>query len=168
MCGGLYYAYNEMGFRVLDLLSPVSQAIANSAKRVVILAAAVVGTQQLPPPCLRPHPDSLGLIQVFLGEPVSRRKLVGSAVAIAGVTLYSMAKVRSSLNLSPHAQGLTSVLPPFAPRPSRPRRPGVSSPRRWSRCALSRRPSPLAHGSPSTRGFGWREYRELTASTCAN
>ena len=69
MCGGLYYAYNEMGFRVLDLLSPVSQAIANSAKRVVILAAAVVGTQQLPPPSLRPHPDSIGGIQVLLGEP---------------------------------------------------------------------------------------------------
>ena len=31
-----------MGFRVLDLLGPVSQAVANSAKRVVILFAAVV------------------------------------------------------------------------------------------------------------------------------
>ena len=38
-CGG---RYNEMGFRVLDLLGPVSQAVANSAKRVVILFAAVV------------------------------------------------------------------------------------------------------------------------------
>ena len=69
-CGGFYYAYNEMGFRVLDLLGPVSQAVANSAKRVVILFAAVI----------------------FLGEKVSYRKFVGSAVAIGGVTLYSLAK----------------------------------------------------------------------------
>ena len=69
-CGGFYYAYNEMGFRVLDLLGPVSQAVANSAKRVVILFAAVI----------------------FLGEKVSYRKFVGSAIAIGGVTLYSLAK----------------------------------------------------------------------------
>ena len=69
-CGGFYYAYNEMGFRVLDLLGPVSQAVANSAKRVGILFAAVI----------------------FLGEKVSYRKFVGSAVAIGGVTLYSLAK----------------------------------------------------------------------------
>lgn len=74
VCGGFYYAYNEMGFRVLDLLSPVSQAIANSAKRVVILFAAVA----------------------FLGEAVTPRKMAGSALAIGGVTLYSMAKALSS------------------------------------------------------------------------
>lgn len=70
VCGGFYYAYNEMGFRVLDLLGPVSQAVANSLKRVVILFAAVL----------------------FLGETVTERKLVGSCIAIAGVTLYSLAK----------------------------------------------------------------------------
>mmetsp|Transcript_12355 Transcript_12355/g.24399 ORF Transcript_12355/g.24399 Transcript_12355/m.24399 type:complete len:92 (-) Transcript_12355:311-586(-) len=59
-----------MGFRVLDLLGPVSQAVANSAKRVVILFAAVL----------------------FLGEAVTSRKLIGSSVAIGGVTLYSLAK----------------------------------------------------------------------------
>lgn len=73
-CGAFYYAYNEMGFRVLDLMGPVSQAVANSAKRVVIIFAAVL----------------------FLGESVTRRKLIGSSVAIAGVTLYSLAKAASA------------------------------------------------------------------------
>ena len=73
VCGMMYYAYNEMGFRVLDLLDPVMQAVANSAKRVVILFAAVA----------------------FLGEQVTARKLIGSTIAIAGVTLYSLAKAMS-------------------------------------------------------------------------
>jgi solute carrier family 35 protein E1 len=74
VCGGFYYAYNEMGFRVLDLLSPVSAAIANSAKRVVILFAAVL----------------------FLGETVTQRKLVGASIALGGVTLYSVMKAVAS------------------------------------------------------------------------
>lgn len=73
-CGFLYYGYNEMGFRVLDLLSPVSAAVANSFKRVAVLFAAVL----------------------FLGEKVSTRKLVGSTVAMAGVLLYSLAKTKAA------------------------------------------------------------------------
>jgi solute carrier family 35 protein E1 len=73
-CGVLYYGYNEMGFRVLDLLSPVSAAVANSLKRVAVLLAAVA----------------------FLGEVPSTRKVVGSAVAMGGVLLYSLAKARAS------------------------------------------------------------------------
>jgi len=71
LCGVYYYAYNECGFRVLDALGAVSQAVANSAKRVVILFFAVQ----------------------FLGEPASMQKLVGAGVAIAGVTAYSLAKL---------------------------------------------------------------------------
>ena len=71
LCGFYYYAYNEFGFRVLDALGAVSQAVANSAKRVVILFFAVY----------------------FLGEPASTRKLIGAAVAIGGVTSYSLAKL---------------------------------------------------------------------------
>ena len=40
-CGFLYYGYNEMGFRVLDLLSPVSAAVANSPQEVAVLLAAI-------------------------------------------------------------------------------------------------------------------------------
>ena len=72
--GFLYYAYNEMGFRVLDLLSPVSAAVANSLKRVVVLLAAVL----------------------FLGEDVSRQKIIGAAIAISGVFLYSIAKAKAA------------------------------------------------------------------------
>ncbi|KAH8067177.1 hypothetical protein JL721_7877 [Aureococcus anophagefferens] len=72
--GFLYYGYNEMGFRVLDLLSPVSAAVANSLKRVAILLAAVL----------------------FLGEQVSTRKIIGSSVAMGGVLLYSLAKTKAS------------------------------------------------------------------------
>ena len=71
LCGLYYFAYNECGFRVLDALGSVSQAVANSAKRVVILFFAVR----------------------FLGESASQQKLVGAAVAIAGVTGYSLAKL---------------------------------------------------------------------------
>ena len=71
LCGFYYYAYNECGFRVLDALGSVSQAVANSAKRIVILFFAVQ----------------------FLGEAASPQKLVGAAVAIAGVTAYSLAKL---------------------------------------------------------------------------
>ena len=71
LCGFYYFAYNECGFRVLDAFGPVSQAVANSAKRVVILFFAVY----------------------FLGESASAQKLVGAGVAIGGVTCYSLAKL---------------------------------------------------------------------------
>jgi len=71
LCGLYYFLYNEFGFRVLDALGAVSQAVANSGKRVVILFFAVV----------------------FLGEAASVQKLVGAGVAIAGVTGYSLAKL---------------------------------------------------------------------------
>ena len=71
--GFYYYAYNECGFRVLDALGAVSQAVANSAKRVVVLFFAVY----------------------FLGEAASTQKLVGAGVAILGVFMYSLAKMEA-------------------------------------------------------------------------
>ena len=71
VCGLYYYAYNECGFRVLDALGPVSTAVANTAKRVVVLYCAVL----------------------FLGETASTRKLIGAGVAMAGVLGYSLAKL---------------------------------------------------------------------------
>jgi len=70
LSGALYYASNEFSFRVLDALGPVPQAVANAAKRVFVLAAAVA----------------------FLGEAPTRRKVAGSAVALAGVLAYGLAK----------------------------------------------------------------------------
>lgn len=68
--GALYYLSNEFSFRVLDLLGPVSQAVANAAKRVFVLAAATV----------------------FLGEVPSERKIIGSCVALLGVLGYGLSK----------------------------------------------------------------------------
>jgi len=82
LCGLYYFAYNECGFRVLDKLSPVSQAVANAAKRLVILVFAVV----------------------FLGEEASGRKLVGAGVAIAGVTSYSFARLRADAHAKAKAK----------------------------------------------------------------
>ena len=68
--GALYYLSNEFSFRVLGMLDPVSQAVANAAKRVFVLAAAAV----------------------FLGEVPSARKIVGSCVALLGVLGYGLSK----------------------------------------------------------------------------
>jgi len=70
LSGFFYYASNEFSFRILDLLGPVSQAVANAAKRVFVLAAAVA----------------------FLGETVTPRKLHGSAIALGGVLAYGLAR----------------------------------------------------------------------------
>ena len=51
----------------------MSQAVANSAKRVVVLFFAVY----------------------FLGETASTQKLVGAGVAILGVLMYSLAKMEA-------------------------------------------------------------------------
>ena len=68
--GALYYLSNEFSFRVLGMLDPVSQAVANAAKRVFVLAAAAV----------------------FLGEVPTTRKIVGSCVALLGVLGYGLSK----------------------------------------------------------------------------
>ena len=68
--GALYYLSNEFSFQVLDLLGPVPQAVANAAKRVFVLVAAVL----------------------FLGEAPSQRKVVGSAVALGGVLAYGLSR----------------------------------------------------------------------------
>ena len=92
-CGLYYYAYNEMGFRVLDALGAVSQAVANAAKRVVILFFAVY----------------------FLGEAASTQKLVGAGVAIAGVTAYSLFKLYA--DQQPAAAPKATILAPKARAP---------------------------------------------------
>ncbi|KAJ8598226.1 hypothetical protein CTAYLR_005543 [Chrysophaeum taylorii] len=70
LSGAAYYASNEFSFRVLDLLGPVPQAVANSAKRVFILLAAIL----------------------LLGEAVTPRKAIGSSIALLGVLAYSLSK----------------------------------------------------------------------------
>lgn len=68
--GFLYYLYNEVAFMALNEVAPVTHAVANTVKRVVIIIASVL---------------------VFR-NPVSLQGGIGSAIAILGACLYSVAK----------------------------------------------------------------------------
>mmetsp|Transcript_1869 Transcript_1869/g.2480 ORF Transcript_1869/g.2480 Transcript_1869/m.2480 type:complete len:255 (+) Transcript_1869:34-798(+) len=71
--GAAYFYSNNCSFQVLDLTGPVTQAVANAAKRVFVLGAAVI----------------------FLGEPITTQKLFGSALALIGVLLYGLSKTNT-------------------------------------------------------------------------
>lgn len=68
--GFCYYMYNELAFLALGKLDPVSHAVVNTMRRVVIIVAAIV---------------------VF-NTKITLLGGVGSAVAVAGTLLYSLAK----------------------------------------------------------------------------
>ena len=72
--GFLYYLYNEVAFLALSEVAPVTHAVTNTVKRVVIVLASVL---------------------VFR-NPVSRLGALGSALAIGGATAYSIAKSQST------------------------------------------------------------------------
>lgn len=65
-----YYLYNEVAFLALDNVAPVTHALGNTIKRVVIIIASVL---------------------VF-GSTMTAQGVLGSAIAIGGVLLYSLAK----------------------------------------------------------------------------
>jgi solute carrier family 35 protein E1 len=69
MSGMTYYAYNEVAFLALGKVNPVTHAVGNTIKRVVIIVASVVAFK----------------------TPMSTGSIVGSSVAIAGTLLYSLA-----------------------------------------------------------------------------
>lgn len=68
--GALYYLYNEVAFLALCEVAPVTHAVTNTVKRVVIILASVL----------------------FFKTPVTFLGMAGSAVAILGATGYSYAK----------------------------------------------------------------------------
>lgn len=70
LSGLFYYLYNEVAFLTLDNVSPVTHALGNTIKRVVIIITSVV---------------------VF-GTKMTNQGIIGSATAILGVLLYSLAK----------------------------------------------------------------------------
>jgi solute carrier family 35 protein E1 len=65
-----YYSYNEVAFLTLDQVAPVTHALGNTIKRVVIILTSVI---------------------VF-GTTMTTQGAIGSAIAIGGVLLYSLAK----------------------------------------------------------------------------
>mmetsp|Transcript_28897 Transcript_28897/g.40875 ORF Transcript_28897/g.40875 Transcript_28897/m.40875 type:complete len:394 (+) Transcript_28897:85-1266(+) len=67
--GATYYAYNEVAFLALGKVNPVTHAVGNTIKRVVIIVASVIAFK----------------------TPMSTGSIVGSSVAIAGTLLYSLA-----------------------------------------------------------------------------
>jgi solute carrier family 35 protein E1 len=70
--GLFFYLYNEVAFMALDSVHPITHAVGNTVKRVVIIIASVL---------------------VFK-NPIDWRGWLGSAIAIGGVLLYSLVKNR--------------------------------------------------------------------------
>lgn len=68
--GLFYYLYNEFAFLCLDNVHPITHAVGNTIKRVVIILASVV---------------------VF-GSTMTANGIAGSGLAIGGVLMYSLAK----------------------------------------------------------------------------
>lgn len=67
--GATYYAYNEVAFLALGKVNPVTHAVGNTIKRVVIIVASVIAFK----------------------TPMSTGSIIGSSVAIFGTLLYSLA-----------------------------------------------------------------------------
>jgi solute carrier family 35 protein E1 len=65
-----YYLYNEVAFLALDSVAPVTHALGNTIKRVVIIIASVLA----------------------FGSTMTRQGVLGSSIAIGGVLMYSLAK----------------------------------------------------------------------------
>jgi len=67
--GATYYAYNEVAFLALGKVNPVTHAVGNTIKRVVIIIASVIAFK----------------------TPMSTGSIIGSSIAIFGTLLYSLA-----------------------------------------------------------------------------
>ncbi|KAG5187847.1 hypothetical protein JKP88DRAFT_30453 [Tribonema minus] len=70
MSGLFYYLYNEVAFLALESVHPVTHAVGNTIKRVVIIVSSVL----------------------FFRTPMSRQSVAGSAIAILGTLGYSLVK----------------------------------------------------------------------------
>jgi len=70
LAGAFYYLYNEVAFLALGKVNPVTHAVGNTVKRVVIIIASVIAFK----------------------TPISTLGIIGSSIAILGTLLYSLAK----------------------------------------------------------------------------
>lgn len=68
--GLFFYLYQEVAFKALNSIHPITHAVANTVKRVVIIVTSVIVFQ----------------------NPVTRANASGSAIALLGVLLYSITK----------------------------------------------------------------------------
>merc|ERR1712127_287526 len=69
LSGATYYLYNEVAFLALGKVNPVTHAVGNTIKRVVIIVASVIAFK----------------------TPMSTGSIIGSTIAILGTLLYSLA-----------------------------------------------------------------------------
>ena len=67
--GVTYYLYNELAFMCLGKVDPVTHAVANTIKRVAVIAVSIL----------------------YFNNPTTKQGILGSAVAVVGVLLYSLA-----------------------------------------------------------------------------
>uniref|UniRef100_A0A7S1TKR7 Sugar phosphate transporter domain-containing protein n=1 Tax=Erythrolobus australicus TaxID=1077150 RepID=A0A7S1TKR7_9RHOD len=70
VCGFLHFLYNQFSYVVLQRVNPVTHAVGNTMKRVAVIASSIL---------------------VFR-NPVTKLNLLGTAIAIAGVAIYSQVK----------------------------------------------------------------------------
>ncbi|KAI4350671.1 hypothetical protein L6164_005103 [Bauhinia variegata] len=70
LAGFCFHAYQQVSYGILQLVSPVTHSVGNCLKRVVVIVSSVI----------------------FFQTPVSFINTFGTAVALAGVYLYSRAK----------------------------------------------------------------------------
>ncbi|KAL7135823.1 hypothetical protein ABFS83_11G123800 [Erythranthe nasuta] len=68
--GFCFHTYQQVSYMILQMVSPVTHAVGNSVKRVVVIVSSVI----------------------FFKTPVSPINSLGTALALAGVFLYSRAK----------------------------------------------------------------------------
>jgi len=67
--GLTYYLSNEISFWILDLVHPITHAVASTFKRVVLIAGSVI----------------------IFRTPINLQSALGSAIAVLGTLLYSLA-----------------------------------------------------------------------------
>ena len=72
--GLLFYLYNEVSFKVLDKVHPVTHALANTFKRIVIILSSIY----------------------FFKNKLTFGGAVGSTLAVFGVTLYSLVTTKKT------------------------------------------------------------------------
>lgn len=70
LAGLCFHGYQQLSYLILSRMSPVSHSVGNSCKRVAVIVASLL----------------------FFHNPISTQNAVGTAMALAGVFLYSQVK----------------------------------------------------------------------------
>jgi solute carrier family 35 protein E1 len=91
--GVSFYAYNEIAFWILDLVHPVTMAVGNTVKRVVIVIASIL----------------------IFRIPVNTIGMIGSLIAILGSFLYALSQETAKDSISKLVNNNNSPVPHSSP-----------------------------------------------------